>query len=63
MWSSYSTLSFGLQYLLARENGQDLVEYALLIALIGLFATASSRSLAIVLTTSLANIAVELGTE
>ena len=35
-----------LQNLLSREEGQDLVEYALVVAIIALGATASMRSLA-----------------
>jgi Flp pilus assembly pilin Flp len=40
-----------------REDGQDIVEYALLIALIGALVTASSGTLAYVLTTGISNLA------
>jgi Flp pilus assembly pilin Flp len=39
------------------EEGQDLVEYALVIAFLVVTATASSKPMAIVLTTTLSNIA------
>jgi Flp pilus assembly pilin Flp len=40
-----------------REDGQDLVEYALVIALIGVSSTAAMKPLAVVLTTELSNLA------
>jgi Flp pilus assembly pilin Flp len=45
------------QCLLGQEDGQDLVEYALLIALIGVSSTAAMKPLAVVLTTELSKIA------
>ena len=44
------------QDLMSREAGQDLVEYALVVALIALGATASMKALATVISTSFANI-------
>jgi pilus assembly protein Flp/PilA len=43
-----------------REEGQDLVEYALLMALVAATATASTSGLAIVLTTAMTNLGNEL---
>ena len=43
--------------LMLREDGQDLVEYALVIALIGVSSTAAMKPLAVVLTTELSNLA------
>jgi Flp pilus assembly pilin Flp len=42
------------------QGGQDLVEYVLLIALLGMGVVAVTKSLAIVLTTALTNIANQL---
>ena len=39
-------LSAKIQYLIAREEGQDLVEYALVVALIGFAAVAGMGTLA-----------------
>ena len=44
------------QDLTSREEGQDLVEYALVVALIALGATASMSALAKTISTSFANI-------
>ena len=44
------------QDLASREEGQDLVEYALVVALIALGATASMSALAKTISTSFANI-------
>jgi hypothetical protein len=46
--------------MMALQGGQDLVEYVLLIALLGASALAITKSLAIVLTTALSNIATQL---
>jgi pilus assembly protein Flp/PilA len=40
------TLYFGMQRLIMREEGQDLIEYALTVALIALAATVGMQSLA-----------------
>jgi pilus assembly protein Flp/PilA len=45
-----------LQNLLSHEEGQDLVEYALVVAIIALGATASMQSLASVISSSFASI-------
>jgi Flp pilus assembly pilin Flp len=57
MWLGYQRLVFRLKCWMLREDGQDLVEYALLIALIGAFLTASTSSLAYVLITGISNLA------
>jgi pilus assembly protein Flp/PilA len=50
------------QDLLNREEGQDLVEYALVLALIALGATASMRLIATNVSTAFSNIASAIGT-
>jgi pilus assembly protein Flp/PilA len=49
-------LSVKFQDLMNREEGQDLVEYALVLALIALGATASMKLLATAISTSFGNI-------
>ena len=51
-----------LQDLMSREEGQDLVEYALVVALIALGATASMKGLAAVIHSSFANISTTFAT-
>ena len=51
-----------LQDLMSREEGQDLVEYALVVALIALGATASMKGLASAISTSFANISTTFAT-
>jgi Flp pilus assembly pilin Flp len=46
--------------MMALQGGQDLVEYVLLIALISMSVVAATKSLAVVLTTALSNIATTL---
>lgn len=46
MKTYFLTLSVKLQSLLSREEGQDLIEYALVVALIAFAATAGMRTLA-----------------
>lgn len=46
MWSFLSRVHFGLQTLLRQEEGQDLVEYALIVALISVAAVTSMHGLA-----------------
>jgi Flp pilus assembly pilin Flp len=46
-----------MQGWMSREDGQDIVEYALLCAMLGAFLTASSQSLAYLLTTTISNLA------
>jgi pilus assembly protein Flp/PilA len=50
------------QDLMSREDGQDLVEYALVVALIALGATASMKGLASVISSSFANISTTFAT-
>ena len=45
-----------IQYLISREEGQDLVEYALIVALIALGATASMKVLATAISTEFTTI-------
>jgi pilus assembly protein Flp/PilA len=47
-------------YLLRDESGQDLIEYALVAALVGLGATASMKTLATTIGTALASIGTRL---
>jgi pilus assembly protein Flp/PilA len=51
-----------LQELSSREDGQDMVEYALIVCLISLGCTATSKFLASGLSTAYSNISVTLGT-
>jgi pilus assembly protein Flp/PilA len=55
-------LSVKLQVLLMNEEAQDLIEYALVVALIGFAATAGMSSLAKALNTAFNNIGITLGT-
>jgi len=57
MWSGLWRHAKRLQCLLVREDGQDMVEYALLAMMVGVTATAASRPMATVLTTTLSNLA------
>jgi pilus assembly protein Flp/PilA len=50
----------GMQRLIVREEGQDLVEYALVLALIALATVASMNTLAIAIETALVNIGMAL---
>jgi hypothetical protein len=56
MWPGYLKLVLQLLCLGTRQDGQDLVEYAMVVALLGLAVTASNHEMAIVLTTGLTNI-------
>jgi pilus assembly protein Flp/PilA len=51
-----------LQDLSSREDGQDMVEYALVVGLIAFGATGASKFLAAGLTTAFSNISSTLGT-
>ena len=62
MNSIYLSLYVKLQNLMNREDGQDLVEYALVVALIAFGATAGMQSLASGLNTAFSNINTVLGT-
>jgi pilus assembly protein Flp/PilA len=50
----------GMRRLIKREEGQDLVEYALVLALIALATVASMNTLAIAIETALVNIGMAL---
>lgn len=50
-----------LQDLASREEGQDLVEYALVVALIAFGATAGMKNLASGINTAFSNISSQLG--
>ena len=56
------TLCIKLQDLQNREDGQDLVEYSLVVALISLGATASMQSLAGGINTAFLGLGTTLGT-
>ena len=51
-----------LQELSSREEGQDMVEYALIVCLISLGCTVTSKALAAGLSTAYSNINTTLGT-
>ena len=53
-------LLVGLQTLVASEDGQDLVEYALIVALVAFGATAAMQSLGSALATAFNNISTTL---
>jgi pilus assembly protein Flp/PilA len=53
-------LSAKIQYLIAREEGQDLVEYALVVALIGFAAVAGMGTLANDINSAFSNIGAKL---
>ena len=58
MFNAYSTL----RSLFAREEGQDLVEYALVVALIAFGAVTAMQSLSSEINTAFNTISQELGT-
>jgi pilus assembly protein Flp/PilA len=55
-------LSIRLKNALANEDGQDLIEYALVVALVAFAATAGMGSLATGINTAFVNIATKLNT-
>ena len=55
-------LSIKIQNLLRREEGQDLIEYALVVALVAFAATAGMSQLATGINTAFNHIATTLGT-
>jgi len=57
MWPGNLRRVFKLQSLASQDEGQDLVEYSLLIALVGAGVVASTPAMAIVLTTSFTKLA------
>lgn len=56
LWTIYS----GLQRLILREEGQDLIEYALVVSLIAFAATAGMTTLATDINTAFTNIGTTL---
>jgi len=52
-----------LRTLLSQEEGQDLVEYALIVALIALAATAGMNTLATSINTAFTNVGTTLSTD
>jgi pilus assembly protein Flp/PilA len=61
MRSGLSKLLSNLRRLVVQEHGQDLVEYALVVALIAFGATAGMKALATGLDTAFSNISSKLG--
>jgi pilus assembly protein Flp/PilA len=57
LWKLYAPI----QNLMMREEGQDLIEYALVVALIAFAATAGMSSLATGINTAFQNVATTLG--
>ena len=62
MKNSILMLSVRIQSLLSREEGQDLIEYALVVALIAFAATAGMRTLAVEINAAFAAIGTSLTT-
>jgi pilus assembly protein Flp/PilA len=58
LWKLYALM----QNLIVREEGQDLIEYALVVALIAFAATAGMNSLATGINTAFGNISSTLAT-
>jgi len=56
-------LSIQVQNLLAREEGQDLIEYALVVALIAFAATFGMKTLAVDINTAFSNIGTSLNAQ
>jgi pilus assembly protein Flp/PilA len=56
LWILYS----GIQRLIVREEGQDLIEYALVVTLLAFGATAGMRTLATDINTAFVNIGTNL---
>jgi pilus assembly protein Flp/PilA len=57
LWKTYAKI----RSLIGKEEGQDLIEYALVVALIAFAATAGMGSLANGINTAFSNIAATLG--
>ncbi len=53
-------IQLGMRSLIAREEGQDLVEYALLVSLIALAAIAGINPIATAITTAFNNVSTSL---
>jgi pilus assembly protein Flp/PilA len=63
MRSALLRLIAGLQCLVKQESGQDLVEYALVVALIAFSAVAGMKSVATGIKTAYTNISTALSTD
>jgi pilus assembly protein Flp/PilA len=61
MKDQFLKLSVKIQSLMLREEGQDLVEYALVVALVAFAATAGMNTLATGINTAFTNISGTLG--
>jgi len=59
----FSCLYGKLRELLTREAGQDMVEYALVVALIAFGATAGMSKVATAIKTAFSNVSSQLGTD
>jgi Flp pilus assembly pilin Flp len=59
MWPGYHKLVFRLQCWMSQMDGQDIVEYALVISLIALLITVSNRAVANVVSTAFSNVATQ----
>ena len=62
MKNAYLMMSIKLQNLLSNEEGQDLIEYALVVALIAFGATAAMSALATKISTAFSSIGTSLTT-
>ena len=62
MKDAFLKLSVKLQTLMVREEGQDLIEYALVVALIAFAATVGMGKVATAINLAFSNIATTLGT-
>jgi pilus assembly protein Flp/PilA len=60
MWPRFRRLILKLQCLMRCEDGQDLVEYALILALIALGATVAMKALASAISTEFTGITTRL---
>ena len=60
MKNAFLMLSVKLQNMLSREEGQDLIEYALVVALIAFAATAGMKTLATDINLAFSNIGTAL---
>jgi Flp pilus assembly pilin Flp len=59
MWPGFHRLVFRLQCWMSQVDGQDIVEYALVISLIALLITVSNRAVANVVSTAFSNLATQ----
>ena len=62
MKNRFLMLSIKIQNMLSREEGQDLIEYALVVALIAFAATAGMQNVATKINTAFNNIGTKLTT-